>query len=233
MISPLFEQILNESYNNIDKNLIRTYIRDLNNDEKLKSIKTTYELQEYLNSYFQPLGIEFLDGDKYSTEWNDNYTQGGQTSDDGQITVFVSFDDILETFDSKYDLQEALNSIGHTIIHELVHQYQFSNYRYRKPAYDEWDDDPYNKQHSYYSNKDELAAHAMQTVDELLDLGFTEEQIVNKVKTATKDAENGEGLIESHTAYKYWEEFGMYSEDGDKDRRVWIDFIRKVAEFAQ
>lgn len=220
---------LSESYKDFNSNkaTIRDYIKRLNDSDKLKNCKSADQLSDFLNDYFQPLGVSFVQGDTWGDEhWKDNYIQSGSTYEDGSIVVYADLEEnVLDCLDSKYSLQEFINSLEETIMHELTHQIQFGKYRNRN-AYNVEQITP----RTYYSNKDEIAAHAQEAIEQLLNIGYDKEKILKRLTTVTRDAENNEGLVfESNAAWHYWCEFGEW----DSNDKVWREFVEKMADFAE
>ena len=212
---------LTESYKDFDWQIIKDYCFNLESQDtsKLKDLDDVYD---FLNDYFEPLQVEFQWYREYSDEmWKDNYVQNGTTYSNGIITVYCDLQNILDALTGTAYRKECITSIAAVVVHELMHRYQVTQYQDRK-----WD--KVKTEDDYLAHKDEISAHIVGGVTELLGMGYTKEQLKKALTTMDADLDKARSPFrESNSLYVYWDRFGSF----DPQDKVWLRFKKELANF--
>lgn len=209
---------LRESYKNFDWQYIRHYFTRL--EDVNFSNYDNDQLYDYLCDYFEKLDIELRQAQEGWSPWKDNYVFNGETTNGGYIVIYIDFENIYDALRGTAYKKECVTSLAITAVHELVHRCQCTQYSDRKWYKIKTEED-------YLGHKDEISAHIVGGVAELLSLGYTKEDLKKALTTMDSDLEDSRGPFwESNSLYTYWSNFGSF----DTKDPVWIRFKKELAE---
>lgn len=209
---------LRESYKDFDWQYIRQYFMRLEDVDFSNYDKD--QLYDYLCDYFDKLDIELRQAQEDWSPWKDSYVFDGETTNNGYIVIYVDFENIYEALKGTAYKKECVTSLAITAVHELMHRYQCTQYSDRK-----WD--KIKTAEDYLSHKDEISAHIVGGVAELLSLGYTKEDLKKALTSIDSDLENNRGPFwESNSLFTYWNNFGSF----DSKDPVWMKFKKELAE---
>jgi len=121
----------------------------------------------------------------------------------GYIHVEVGNDFFEKNVDSPRDLIRVLRAI---LAHEDTHKQQYAK-----------DPTMYIDEDKYYEDEREVDAHAREAAQELLDLNVTEI--------------NNDTLMNSSTAFRYWEDFGKDADEFEDAAKIWNRFITELRDY--
>lgn len=178
------------------------------------------ELLDQLNDEFSKHNIVLVDADLSSNydsmgnelSWVSPYIKLAYVYNDGQIVVEVSPTELFKIVEGSWasDWTDFRNQLTTTLIHECTHQYQNEQHPF--------DQSNFVSEYEYLINPEEMAARAFAGVNELLDLGYTKEQLWDKLKV--RDLE---WMTESDQLCKYIEYLSY--EDTAKEIRTLKKYI--------
>lgn len=213
---------IKESYKDFDWEAIRDYCNQLNAKDfsKMREDEDHEDLYNFLNDYFELLKIEFASAPDYlqNENWKDRYICNGQTHSNGYIYLYVDFEQMLDDLQDPYTKKDVVTSIATTVVHELTHRYQVTQFSDRR-----WD--KIKSENDYLSQKDEISAHITGGVSELLNKGYTKKQLLNKLKTLDSDCKDCNSFLwDSDSLRYYWSNFGIF----DTKDKTWLKFKKEL-----
>lgn len=213
---------LKESYESFDWQIIKDYCLDLEKEDFSK-VKTVDDIFNKLNDYFDILQIDFQNP-PYSLDeepWKDSYVFNGATYSNGFIVIYVDFQNILEALTGTCYKHECVVSLATTVVHEMMHRYQTTAYSDRH-----WNTT--DSEDEYLAKKDEISAHIIGGITELLSTNYTRKDLIKALRTIDTDLENGNSPFwESNSLYVYWDRFGSF----DTKDKVWLRFKKELSRF--
>lgn len=216
-------ETLVENYNRFNPKDVWTDISesiDLENPSLYKT-ETKEDLLDLLNELVLDSKVEFLDAD---TTWDydengnrlswiyQNIKKGAFCSD-GTIQLEIDAADLFDTVQEDYiqAWKDFWREVKIVITHEATHRYQDEERGWTKESNSKNNEE-------YLSEKEEIAARAFGGVDELLGIGYSKEDILDKMKT---DESLRELFSETNQLYPYTDFL-----DYDIDRKILV-YLRK------
>lgn len=208
---------LRESYKDFDWQHLKQYFMRLV-DVDFSNFDDD-ELYDYLCDYFDKVDIELRQAQEDWSPWKDSYVFSGETTNSGYIIIYVDFENIYDSLRGPAYKKECVTSLATTAIHELMHRYQCTQYSDRK-----WDKIKTND--DYLSHKDEISAHIVGGITELLGIGYTKEDLKKALRTIDSDLNRNQGPFwESNSLFVYWDRFGSF----DSKDPTWMRFKKELA----
>jgi len=220
---PLFSGIrdnflFNEAVIKVDVSWVKESLLKLKN----KLINKDYgnlEIEEILNREFLPHFVKFENG--FDSEYTNDFYGSvqiikGSMYENGLIRIdyYSTFWEIFED-DTLYN--EFIKVVSSIIYHERVHVYQLQKSHNKLKYVDT------SSNYTYLSNIHEIQAHAQQAVFDLINMGYSVEEIKKKVKSKSEIKD----FISSDAFWKYYDHFGQYElQNDDKYSKVWPIFLK-------
>lgn len=182
-----------------------------------------FEFLDRLNSKLDNYNITLIDAalssnyDSMGNElsWATPYIKLSYVYNDGQIVVEVNLSEVFSIVEDEWssDWLDFRNQLSTALVHEYTHRHQ----NMRHP----FDQSNLVSEYEYLIDPEEMAARAFAGVNELLDMGYTKEQLYDKLKTR-----NLEWMSESNQLCKYVEYLSY------EDTSVEIRKLKKYIEIA-
>lgn len=183
-------RIFKESYADLDIEDVNLVVKSTIGDmSKFKDCTSTGELLDKMNEKLDPYGFYLYDAayaDNYDTygnhlQWSSQHVLYGTTQANGLITATIAAEDLLEDLQNNYttDWDECIREITVTFTHEYVHRYQLS----RNPELG----GAYNSEYDYLTSNHEMAARVFAGIKELIQIGYTPEDLEAKIKKTDLD----------------------------------------------
>ncbi len=216
---------IKSSYSDFDFKSISNDVKSISIDE-LSEIDSIDSLIYYFTDRLSDYNVSVVDADNdfggYDIQqWNNNYVKYSYANEYGDITVVCDLNSLLEDISEGYedDFRNFLDALSTSIIHELTHVKQFESHSQRGAYYDEG-----KSQSDYLSDRDEISARVFGGLTELININYTKEQILEKLKTkeGIKDL-----FMETNQLYPYWEYFGEYSDEDKFSAKVWNQVLKE------
>lgn len=214
-----------ESYSNYStsdiKNIINSCISSDVND--YCGCEDKFEFLDKLNDKLGNYDITLIDADLSSNydsmgnelSWATPYIKLSYVYNDGQIIIEVNLTEVFGIVEDGWssdwiDFRKQLSTV---LVHECTHRHQNICHPF--------DQSNLVSEYEYLINPEEMAARAFAGVNELLDMGYTKEQLYDKLKT--RDLE---WMTESNQLCKYVEYLSY------KDTATEIRKLKKYIEIA-
>lgn len=182
-----------------------------------------FEFLDRLNSKLDNYNITLIDADLSSNydsmgnelSWATPYIKLSYVYNDGQIVVEVNLSEVFGIVEDEWssDWLDFRKQLSTVLVHECTHRHQ----NMRHP----FDQSNLVSEYEYLIDPEEMAARAFAGVNELLDMGYTKEQLYNKLKT-----HDLEWMTESNQLCKYVEYLSY------EDTSVEIRKLKKYIEIA-
>jgi hypothetical protein len=184
---------------------------------------STDEIINVLNQVGRDYEFEFRPKDSKNLSLNYDEVasnlSGGGTLDNGWIVIFYDPAEGLEdVFDDESLARQFYTAVRNVIEHELVHREQLDRSDLHAQG-----DDPYNTV-KYLSNPSEIMAMARQAVNQFLDLGYNEHQVLQLLRAPWKKMSHVPDRSESDVFWNYTEWF-------DGHDPVFQKFVRYMADY--
>lgn len=192
---------LKSSYKDFNWQDIRKYIRKLGDDPyvtQLVECENPQQLLDYLNDYLDPIDVLIYDIGGVTPDDGKpgvtSYVRFGGFCSDGAIRVEIhanalaqlNYDDSYcdedgEDIDADEVMRIFIKQLSHVIVHEKTHEYQYNKHWNREHSNDAYESMS-NYGLDYLMNKDEISAHIIGGLIELLDKGYTKEDLLEAFK---------------------------------------------------
>lgn len=195
----------------INKYKNRLLNQNLNNNEiegELNDICFDYDIQ-----------FEYKDGHADFSEYSEVGINGARYYTNGRLIVF--YDEMFyETFEDDHLFDRFLKMLKIVLIHEYTHQMQISNMKVEPKG-----TMGINGDYEYYSNVQEIMAHAHEAIQQLIDDGYSQ----NDIKDLLRSPENNDGpsYQESNAFFVYYQWFY------DTDKKVWDKFLKYCYQYLE
>lgn len=206
---------LKESYKDFDSESISNYVKSWLS-HTWGDFETVDDLLRDLNDYlFEGLhNIVVVEAKNYYNQsWATPNIQRAYCDEDGYICVEIGADMLFEDFEicknegfdftKDNDLIQFCRELGSVIVHEMVHFYQFTQFKNRPTKENYFE---------YLMLNDEIDAHAISAVEEARSIGYSDREILNKISRNAKNL-----ILELDSIAKY---IDFYGSDYKEDQRV-------------
>ncbi len=208
---------VNDSYGNYGASDAKEVVRYTVTDDPAAfyGCKSTTELLQSMNSYLDKYGVMLVDGndssmtDAYGNglQWSTPFIAFGGTQQDGLVVVGVDAERLLEDVENDYadDWRSFVWDLTSVLTHEFTHRYQLLQYEEQRNDYGD-------SEYAYLTNKNEMAARAFAGVRDLLEGGYTKEQLLQKLRKSDYRWFNETDQLSRY----YW----LLDEDSDNMRQL-------------
>lgn len=227
-----FEFINERKYDNLDTTFVKTVLTK-NKDKLFGQDLANLEIEEILNSIFAIHNISFTHS--FGTSEFSSLSELGliNASIDLKGNIQIGYKDYFyETFEDDYLFNDLINVLERIVKHELVHFNQLRKIKQKsKDNYDfnntlnKIQKDPSNR-YKYLSSPQEMQAFAVEAVEEFRAVGYTDDEILNKIKKPF------EAAPDSDTFYYYIDYFDYR---GDwmslKDKKEMQEILNKFLRY--
>lgn len=202
------------------------------NKEKIMAVLTgNLGIETVLNKLLQKYSIRFESGFGYP-QFDDMASVGiidAGISDDGEIIIRYA-DYFYETFEDDDLFNTFITVFKRTVAHEMTHYNQLVKIRKGRSQYDymqilsKLSKDPNNRD-KYLSSPQEIIAFAVESVEEFRGLGYTDAEILKKIKTPFVD------YSETNIFYMYIDLYDWHwMEKLDDPDKKEIDRCKKIID---
>jgi len=198
------KKLILESVIDIDASFIKDELNK--NVSKFTSDLSSLDVVTLLNDIFFQHSIYFDIEDKESNR--NDYAQVGVVEGyiDEALNIHILLNnDIWEELDDPNWFKSFSNVLNSVISHELVHREQLTRASEIKPV-------NMASNFTYLSDKREIMANAKSAVNEFLNLGYSKEQILKKLREP-RNKEIYPSVEESEVFWQYLEHFGLDEDD--------------------
>lgn len=221
-LAQIYRNLLEFDYSKLKTN-VYSFINDIKKSQNnlLGQNLTNLAIEDILNDIGSDYGISF----KYESGYPDDIDfqevgiNGARAYTSGKVVIFYT-EDFYKTFD--YDdeglFNRFLSMLKLMIVHELTHVQQVSKMRVEPNGTLRISDK------EYYSNKQEIMAHANEAIQHFIEEGYNKDQILKLLKNPG-DMTNNPRPQESHAFFTYYDWFYKH------DDVIWKRFVKYCYQY--